>query len=273
MERSKILEFLISNNLGFLVDGLETLEEFLSEPVLDDLIKRGFFNPPAGNGRNRRGESHLERVTRYSTNVRGLVSSFEGEGLTVEQYLKAALKQPQLFYSSPGTVEAKVRFLFSVFNLGMLRPTGSSLNNLGDNELFWEWLEKYPISLTIGLSNLISRAYVSAIKGNVSPNLFAIPKAKVVKVLGAKSDITQPVSNTYGLKTENSVSEIDRIIESVLNENPDVVPPTHFDPNKPGRHGRNFEERVAHRVARSTIRTPLMKDTLVVLRKAQAKTR
>ncbi|MEM5772033.1 MAG: hypothetical protein QXO65_00770, partial [Candidatus Aenigmatarchaeota archaeon] len=49
------------------------------------------------------------------SNIRNLVKKFEKEGLTVEKYLKVAYKQPQLFYQSPDTIESNIRNLVKKF--------------------------------------------------------------------------------------------------------------------------------------------------------------
>ncbi|MBR1616635.1 hypothetical protein IJ670_00640 [bacterium] len=49
------------------------------------------------------------------TNVKELVKRFQDEGLTVEVYLKACIKQPPLFQSSPDTIETNVKELVKRF--------------------------------------------------------------------------------------------------------------------------------------------------------------
>ncbi|MEM1536153.1 MAG: hypothetical protein QXQ82_03160 [Candidatus Pacearchaeota archaeon] len=45
-------------------------------------------------------------------NIRNLVEKFKEEGLTVEEYLKAAwCKKPQLFYQSPETIAQHIHFV------------------------------------------------------------------------------------------------------------------------------------------------------------------
>ncbi|MEM2173643.1 MAG: hypothetical protein QXJ34_01420 [Candidatus Pacearchaeota archaeon] len=48
-------------------------------------------------------------------NIRDLVRRFEPEGLTTKPYLKAALKRPQLFCLSPDTIESNIRNLVRRF--------------------------------------------------------------------------------------------------------------------------------------------------------------
>ena len=48
-------------------------------------------------------------------NVRGLTKRFEKEGLTSDDYIKACIKQPPLFYLSPETIENNVRELIKQF--------------------------------------------------------------------------------------------------------------------------------------------------------------
>ncbi|MEM1535115.1 MAG: hypothetical protein QW199_01085 [Candidatus Pacearchaeota archaeon] len=48
-------------------------------------------------------------------NIRDLVRRFEPEGLTTKPYLKAALKRPSLFYQSPDTIEFNIRDLVRRF--------------------------------------------------------------------------------------------------------------------------------------------------------------
>ena len=48
-------------------------------------------------------------------NVRELVERFKDNGLTLDKYVEACIKQPQLFYQSPDTIEANIRGLVERF--------------------------------------------------------------------------------------------------------------------------------------------------------------
>ena len=48
-------------------------------------------------------------------NIRNLVAVFKDEGLTVKQYLAAALRQPALFYQSPDTIKGNIQNLVAAF--------------------------------------------------------------------------------------------------------------------------------------------------------------
>jgi len=57
-------------------------------------------------------------------NIRALVKKFEAEGLTVKQYLPAALKQPSLFYRSPETIAGHINLVMDMYRKDKVRFKG-----------------------------------------------------------------------------------------------------------------------------------------------------
>ena len=57
-----------------------------------------------------------ELTATAQTNVNNLIKKFEKEGLKTDDYIKACIKQPSLFYHSPETIEKKVRELVGKFD-------------------------------------------------------------------------------------------------------------------------------------------------------------
>ncbi len=73
--------------------------------TIKGLVRKDFFRPPApiADGRNQSHETHTQRIERYTNNITQVVEHFKPHGLTLNQYLKAATKQPSLFYQKPET--------------------------------------------------------------------------------------------------------------------------------------------------------------------------
>ncbi len=53
--------------------------------------------------------------TTIASNIRGVVDAFKDAGLTEKDYIKAALKQPPLFYQSPTTIANNIRGVVDAF--------------------------------------------------------------------------------------------------------------------------------------------------------------
>jgi hypothetical protein len=96
-------------------------------------------------------------------NVKELVSKFESNGLSLDDFIQACLKHPSLFCLSPKTIEEHINIIrFSHFNN----------NNEIDNKNFWSRILKTSLRLGCSSSLLLT-------EGIIVPKMFEngiIPK-------------------------------------------------------------------------------------------------
>lgn len=98
-------------------------------------------------------------------NVKLVVQKFELQGFTLDNYILACLKQPQLFYQSPETIEKHINIIkFSYFNS----------NKEIDNKNFWNQILKNSVKLTCSSDLLLT-------EGIIIPKMFE--KGKIPKEL------------------------------------------------------------------------------------------
>ncbi|MEM2822048.1 MAG: hypothetical protein QXE64_00430 [Candidatus Pacearchaeota archaeon] len=110
-------------------------------------------------------------------NIRDLVRRFEPEGLTVKAYLKAALEQPQLFYRSPDTIEQHIHFVQELEKRGVIKIPSKYGSVL-------EWLLANPTYMAYGSDHYRLKFYYAKLldKPAALKNL-KMPKKKVISEL------------------------------------------------------------------------------------------
>ncbi|MEM1535187.1 MAG: hypothetical protein QW199_00605 [Candidatus Pacearchaeota archaeon] len=87
------------------------------------------------------------------SNIRDLVRRFEPEGLTVKAYLKAALEKPQLFCQSPDTIEFNIRDLVRRFEPEGLTVKAYLQAALEQPQLFY----RSPDTIEFNIRDLVRR--------------------------------------------------------------------------------------------------------------------
>ncbi len=89
----------------------------------------------------------------FETKVNNVVSRFSAEGLTVEKYLAAAMKQPSLFCQSPVTIEENIRNLVGCFSTEGLTVEKYLAAAVKQPSLFYQ----SPVTIEENIRNLVGR--------------------------------------------------------------------------------------------------------------------
>jgi hypothetical protein len=111
-----------------------------------------------------------------SRNILEVADKFKNEGLTPKIYLKAALKYPALFICTPELTEEHINIIFSLFDDGIIGSAGSK------SELLLSILEKCPSVLIFSSDNLnLRRDYAYILQKTPSMKVLRKAKHKVEK--------------------------------------------------------------------------------------------
>lgn len=134
--------------------------------------------------------SKTSTVFLYSKKINDVVLIFEKNGLTIDKYLPAALKQPQLFCQSPDTIAANINGVVAQFKdrgLTVEKYLPAALKQpplfYQPHSLLWNTILGYPALLSFADENFILRMDHS-MRSNIHHNKFSLltkTKSKVLK--------------------------------------------------------------------------------------------